>query len=75
MTSDLCTVYLALSLVRDGYEVQVVADGGTSPTTMTDDIALCRMDKAGVELTTTNQTDFFNTIGPKRPVDSLMAKQ
>ncbi|MDH4843565.1 isochorismatase family protein [Pseudomonas sp. BN505] len=56
VTNDVCTVYPALSLVRDGFEVQVVADGGASPTAMADDIALRRMDKAGVTLTTTNQS-------------------
>ncbi|MCY1183847.1 putative hydrolase YcaC [compost metagenome] len=55
VTNDVCTVYPALSLVREGFEVQVVADGGASPTAMADDIALRRMDKAGVTLTTTNQ--------------------
>ncbi|MCO8163712.1 isochorismatase family protein [Pseudomonas sp. 21LCFQ010] len=55
VTNDVCTVYPALSLAREGYEVQVVADGGASPTAMADDIALRRMDKAGVTLTTTNQ--------------------
>jgi len=55
VTNDVCTVYPALSLVRDGYEVQVVADAGASPTKMADDIALRRMDKAGVTLTSTNQ--------------------
>ncbi len=55
VTNDVCTVYPALSLVRDGYEVQVVADAGASPTRMADDIALRRMDKAGVTLTSTNQ--------------------
>lgn len=54
VTNDVCTVYPALSLVRDGFEVQVVADAGASPTAMADDIALRRMDKAGVTLTTTN---------------------
>jgi nicotinamidase-related amidase len=55
VTNDVCTVYPALSLVRDGYEVQVVADGGASPTRMADDIALRRMEKGGVTLTSTNQ--------------------
>ncbi|QTD35821.1 isochorismatase family protein [Pseudomonas fluorescens] len=55
VTNDVCTVYPALSLVRDGYEVQVVADAGASPTKAADDIALRRMDKAGVALTSTNQ--------------------
>ncbi|WP_296252147.1 isochorismatase family protein [Pseudomonas sp. UBA4194] len=55
VTNDVCTVYPALTLVREGYEVQVVADGGASPTAMADDIALRRMDKGGVTLTSTNQ--------------------
>ena len=55
VTNDVCTVYPALSLVRDGYEVQVVADAGGSPTKMADDIALRRMERAGVTLTSTNQ--------------------
>jgi hypothetical protein len=55
VTNDVCTVYPALSLVRDGYEVQVVADGGGSPSVMADDIALRRMEKGGVTLPTTNQ--------------------
>lgn len=55
VTNDVCTVYPALSLVRDGFEVQVVADAGGSPTKMADDIALRRMEKGGITLTTTNQ--------------------
>lgn len=55
VTNDVCTVYPALSLVRDGYEVQVVADAGGSPTKMADDIALRRMERGGVTLTSTNQ--------------------
>ena len=48
VTNDVCTVYPALTLVREGYEVQVVADGGGSPSVMADDIALRRMEKGGV---------------------------
>ena len=55
VTNDVCTVYPALSLVRDGFEVQVVADAGGSPTKMADDIALRRMERNGVTLTSTNQ--------------------
>ncbi|MNF51530.1 Isochorismatase family protein [compost metagenome] len=55
VTNDVCTVYPALTLVRDGFEVQVVADGAGSPSVMADDIALRRMDKGGVTLTATNQ--------------------
>jgi nicotinamidase-related amidase len=55
VTNDVCTVYPALTLIDAGYEVQVVADAGGSPTRMADDIALQRMARAGVTLTTTNQ--------------------
>src|SRR5216684_3390024 len=55
VTNDVCTVYPALSLVRDGFEVQVVADAGASPTKMADEISLRRMEKNGVTLTSTNQ--------------------
>lgn len=55
VTNDVCTVYPALGLVRDGFEVQVVADAGGSPTQRADDIALRRMERGGVTLTSTNQ--------------------
>ena len=55
VTNDVCTVYPALALVAAGFDVQVVADAGASPTKMADDIALRRMDKNGITLTTTNQ--------------------
>lgn len=55
VTNDVCTVYPALSLVSLGYEVQAVADAGGSPSKMGDDMALRRMEKAGVTLTSTNQ--------------------
>lgn len=55
VTNDVCTVYPARSLVCDGFEVQVVADAGGSPSKMADDIALRRMERGGVTLTSTNQ--------------------
>lgn len=55
VTNDVCTVYPALSLVDLGYQVQVVADAGGSPSVMADDMALRRMEKHGVTLTSTNQ--------------------
>jgi nicotinamidase-related amidase len=55
VTNDVCTVYPALHLVRDGYEVQVVADAGGSPGQIAEDIALRRMERGGVQLTSTNQ--------------------
>lgn len=55
VTNDVCTVYPALTLASQGYEVQVVADAGGSPSEMADDMALRRMEKNGVTLTSTNQ--------------------
>jgi nicotinamidase-related amidase len=55
VTNDVCTVYPALSLVKAGFDVQVVADAGGSPTKLADEISLRRMENAGVVLTTTNQ--------------------
>lgn len=55
VTNDVCTVFPALSLVSDGYEVQVIADAGGSPSKMGDDMALRRMEKGGVTLSSTNQ--------------------
>lgn len=55
VTNDVCTVYPTLSLVSEGYEVQVVADAGASPTKFADDMALRRMEKSGATLTSTNQ--------------------
>jgi len=55
VTNDVCTVFPALSLVREGFEAQVVADAGGSPSRIGDDMALRRMERAGVTLTSTNQ--------------------
>ena len=55
VTNDVCTVFPALSLVRDGYDVQVIADAGGSPSKIGDDMALRRMEKNGVALSSTNQ--------------------
>lgn len=55
VTNDVCTVYPTLTLLSQGFDVQVVADAGGSPTMMADDISLRRMERAGATLTTTNQ--------------------
>ncbi|MEM9012481.1 MAG: isochorismatase family protein [Pseudomonadota bacterium] len=55
LTNDVCTVYPAISALEDGYEVQVVVDGGGSPTQAADDISVARMRAAGVGITSTNQ--------------------
>ncbi|CAN7243571.1 isochorismatase family protein [Agrobacterium tumefaciens] len=55
VTNDVCTVYPVLTLLDKGYDVQVVADAGASPSKMADEIAIRRMDKAGATITSTNQ--------------------
>lgn len=55
LTNDVCIVYPAISAIEDGFEVQVVVDAGGSPTRLADDMALRRMERAGVMLTSTNQ--------------------
>ena len=55
LTNDVCTVYPAISAVEAGYRVQLVVDGGGSPTQQADDIAVERMRQAGVIITSTNQ--------------------
>jgi len=55
VTNDVCTVYPTLSLIEEGYEVQVVADAGGSPSKMADEIALRRMERAGATITSANQ--------------------
>lgn len=55
VTNDVCTVYPVLSLLRDGFEIQVVADAGGSPTKLGDDMAFRRMERAGASLTNTTQ--------------------
>lgn len=55
VTNDICTINPALSLVRNGFELQVVADAGASLTAMIDDNALRRRDKTWGSLTTINQ--------------------
>ncbi|MGM9428953.1 isochorismatase family protein [Hydrogenophaga sp. MI9] len=55
VTNDVCTVYPVLTLIDQGYEVQVVADAGGSPTLLADEISLRRMERHGATITTTNQ--------------------
>ena len=55
ITTDVCIVSPAITAVEAGYQVQVVVDACGSPTTLGDEIALRRMEKADVVLTTTNQ--------------------
>ena len=55
VTNDVCTVYPTLTALAEGYEVQVVADAGGSPTARADEIAIRRMERAGATITSTNQ--------------------
>lgn len=55
ITTDVCVVYPAITAIENGYEVQVVVDASGSPTAIADQMALQRMEKTGVTLTTTNQ--------------------
>ncbi len=55
LTNDVCIVFPAISALEDGYDVQVVVDGGGSPTQVADETAIRRMENAGVTITSTNQ--------------------
>lgn len=55
VTNDVCTVLPVLTLLRAGHQVQVVADAGGSPSKISDDMALHRMDRAGAILTSSMQ--------------------
>lgn len=69
LTNDVCIVYPAISAVEDGFDVQVVADAGGSPTVAADEISLQRMRDRGVVVTSTNQvmaelaTDWASATG------------
>jgi nicotinamidase-related amidase len=55
ITTDVCVVFPAMTAMQQGYSVQVVVDACGSPSKIADDIALRRMERAGVTLTSTNQ--------------------
>lgn len=55
LTNDVCVVFPAISALEAGYEVQVVVDGGGSPTQVADETAIQRMARAGVTISSTNQ--------------------
>ena len=55
VTNDVCTVHPVVTLLRLGHEVQVVADAGGSPTMLSDQMALNRMQQAGAILTSAMQ--------------------
>jgi nicotinamidase-related amidase len=55
LTSDVYIVYPSISMVEEGYDVQVVLDACGSPTRIADDIARRTWEKAGVRTTAINQ--------------------
>lgn len=79
LTNDVCTVFPAISAVEAGYEVQVVLDGGGSPTQVADEIAAQRMAAHGVVITSTNQimaelaTDWASATG--KAIQSIMYEE
>ena len=54
VTTDVCLAPPAISAVEEGFEVYGVVDASGSPTTLTDEMAFRRMERSGVELTTTS---------------------
>ncbi len=54
VTTDVCLAPPAISAVEEGFAVQAVVDASGSPTTMADEMAFRRMERAGVVLTTSN---------------------
>ena len=54
VTTDVCLAPPAISAVEEGFEVFGVVDASGSPTTLTDEMAFRRMERYGVELTTTS---------------------
>lgn len=78
VTNDVCTIFPALTLVEGGFSVQVVADAGGSPSAIGEEMALRRMEQAGVMLTATNQivaelTGSWSTEEGGRIVQLMMA--
>lgn len=55
VTTDVCVVYPAMRAVSEGYDVQVVVDACGSPSKLADETALRRMEREGVNLTSTVQ--------------------
>jgi nicotinamidase-related amidase len=54
VTTEVCLAPPAISAVEEGFEVFGVVDASGSPNRLTDEMAFRRMERAGVELTTTS---------------------
>lgn len=54
ITTDVCLAPPAISAASEGFDVTAVVDASGSPTALTDEMAFRKMERAGVELTTTS---------------------
>ena len=54
ITTDVCLAPPAIRAASEGFNVTGVVDASGSPTALTDEMAFRRMERAGVELTTTS---------------------
>ena len=53
LTTDVCLAPPAISAAAEGFAITAVVDASGSPTLLTDEMAFRRMERGGVELTTT----------------------
>ncbi|MBL4676838.1 MAG: isochorismatase family protein [Mucilaginibacter sp.] len=60
LTNDVCIVWPAISMTQEGFNVQVVIDGGGSPTEIAEDVARKTWEDEGVRTTTIGQ--FFSEL-------------
>lgn len=54
ITTDVCLAPPAISAADEGFAVTAVVDASGSPTALTDEMAFRKMERSGVELTTTS---------------------
>lgn len=54
ITTDVCLAPPAISAKSEGFDVTGIVDASGSPTALTDEMAFRRMERAGVDLTTTS---------------------
>lgn len=55
LTNDVCIVWPAIDMQEEGFDVQVVIDGGGSPTEIAEDVARKTWEAQGVRTTTISQ--------------------
>ncbi|RVT98468.1 isochorismatase family protein [Mucilaginibacter limnophilus] len=55
LTNDVCIVWPAIDMQEEGFDVQVVIDGGGSPTQIAEDVAQKTWEAQGVRTTTISQ--------------------